>query len=339
MIDALLALLASAAIVSPPERIAHLTRQECPAPVFDEERGYIGDRAIVADDGSSLVVQCGDGDVRLWQADSPAFRWIGRMPLFRAAQEQQIIPADVPCPWPSLVRDGMKIEPDCDVLHHGVDSQAYILRKASDIETFLVVGTNVLWESSGPQTFGAPPTGDEQPSEIYIVRRTHPESLAKLSLRSGQTFTIAQLPRPSLLFEHGEGHATSLSYSSIYKALIVSFAGSFRIAKEMTYLRAFGEGGQELWNIRAKLPPPEGKSLISGDFSHTLVFAEGRYALFAKGSDRTSSQLIDLKNGAPTATIRGWPLAAARDRAIAILKDENGALSVIRFRVGDHNAK
>lgn len=338
MIDALLALLASAGIVSPPERIGHITRQECPAPVFDEERGYIGDRAIIADDGSSLVVQCGDGDVRLWQADSPAFRWVGRMPLFRAAQEQQIIPADLHCPWPSLVRNDMKIEADCDVLHRSFNGEAYILRTPSDIETFVVSGANILWESSVPQTFGALPQG-ERPSEIYIVRPTNPEILAKLSLSSGQVFAIAKLPRPLLLLEEGEGSAFSLSYSYAYRALIASFGGSFAIAREMTYLRAFREDGRELWNIRAKLPPPEGKSSITGDHSHTFVFAEGRYALFAKGSDRTTSQVIDLKDGAAIATIRGWPLAAARDSAIALLKEENGALSVVQFRFADHNVK
>jgi len=99
MVFALLTLLAAATSESPPASIAQMTAQECPAPSFDKERGYLGDRAIIADDGSKMVVQCGDGVIRFWQSGSAAFKPVGKVPLFRAAQENGVIPAGVLCPW------------------------------------------------------------------------------------------------------------------------------------------------------------------------------------------------------------------------------------------------
>jgi len=339
MVFALLTLLAAATSEGPPASIAQMTAQECPAPSFDKERGYLGDRAIIADDGSKMVVQCGDGVIRFWQSGSAAFKPVGKVPLFRAAQENGVIPAGVLCPWSSLIRNNMKIDADCDVVGHSDAGGVYILQTPGSPDSFVVSGPKVLQESTVWQRFGAFPVKGTSPNEIYIVDgQKRPELLQKLSLNNGRVFTIARLPSPNLLFEDGEGDASSVSYSPIYRSIIVSFGGAFRVAEEMTYLRALDESGKERWSIKGKLPSRD-EGLIVGDFTRTMMFADGRYALLAKTSDRHVAQIIDLANGDATATIRGWPIAAARNAAMAFVKVEQGTLSLIRLEIPDRSAE
>lgn len=239
MIHALLTLMASAATESQPVPVAQMTERECPVPSFDKERGNLGDRAIIADDGSKIVVQCGDGVVRIWQSGSTAFRPIGKLPLFRAAQEQGILPTGVLCPWSSLIRSGMKIEADCDVIDHSAAGDVYVLQTPENPDSFVVSGPKLLRESTVWQRFGALLPKNGRPSEVYIVDgQKRPELLQTMTFNNGRSSTIARLPSPNLLFENGEGDASDVLYSPIYGSVIVSFGGAFRVAEEMTYLRA-----------------------------------------------------------------------------------------------------
>ncbi|MDR6790845.1 hypothetical protein J2Y58_004233 [Sphingomonas sp. BE138] len=330
MIFALLTALVAAAADSTPPPIAQMTAQECPAPSFDKERGDLGDRAIIADDGSKIVVQCGDGVVRFWQSGSAGFTAIGKMPLFRAAQERGIVSAGVLCPWSSAIRDDMKIEADCDVIDHSGAGGVYILQTPGSPDTFVVAGSKVLRESTVWQRFGGLRPKDGQMAEMYMVNgQKRPELLQAMALDNGRSSTVARLPSPSLVFEDGEGSASDVLYSPVYRSVIVSFGGAFRVAREMTYLRAFDEKGRELWAIKGNLPPRD-DSLIVGDFAKALVFGSGRYALLAKTSDRSAAQVIDLKTGESAMTLGGWPIAAARGAAIVLMKGEQGTLSLVR---------
>lgn len=333
MVFALLTLLTAAASEISPVPIAQMTGQECPAPSFDKERGNFGDRAIIADDGSKVVVQCGDGVVRFWQSGSAGFTAIGKTTLFRAAQEHGIVSAGVLCPWSSMIRNKVKIDADCDVIDHSSAGEMYVLQTPGSPDTFVVAGSKLLQESTVWQRFGAFPAKGTAPNQIYIADgQKRPELLQKLSLNNGRASTIATLPSPNLLFEDGEGDASSVSYSPTYRSIIVSFGGAFRVAEEMTYLRAFGESGKERWSIKGKLPSRD-EGLIVGDFTRAMMFADGRYTLLAKTSDRHVTQIIDLENGRVTATIHGWPIAAARNAAVAFVKGEQGTLSLIRLDV------
>jgi hypothetical protein len=327
-------LLASAATMDDPVPLAQLTRQECPAPTFDKEQGYIGDRAIISADGTKIVVQCGDGVVRAWQSGTTTFKPIGVMPLFRAARQQGIVASDVRCPWSSLIRDNIKIEADCDVLDHDNGKNVYVLRTPASPDSFVVAGQNVLRESTVWQRFGALLPG-KRAGLVIVDRQTRPELLQTLSIKDGRVTVIARLPSPNLLFEDGEGSADGVAYSATYKSVIVSFGGAFRVADEMTYVRAFSEDGKERWKIGGKLPP-RNDGLIVGDFTKLIVFATGRYALLAKSSDRSASQIINLGDGKVVSAIRGWPLAAARDSAVGFVKDESGTLSLINLDAPPH---
>ena len=110
------------------------------------------------------------------------------------------------------------------------------------------------------------------------------------------------------------------------------------MAEEMAYLRAFDDSGKEGWSIKGKLPSRD-KGLIVGEFTRARMFANGRYALLAKTSDRHVTQIIDLENGRATATIRGWPIAAARNAAVAFVKGEQGTLSLIRLEIPDRSVE
>lgn len=322
-------LLASTTTMHQAVPLAQLTRQECPGRTFDKERGYIGDRAIISDDGTKIVVQCGDGVVRAWQSGTTAFKPVGSMPLFHAAREQGIVPSDVRCPWSSLIREDMKIEADCDILDHDAANSVYVLRTAGSPDSFVVAGKNVLRESTVWQRFGALLPGRR--ARIAIVDgQKRPELLQTLALEDGGATVIARLPSPNLLFEDGEGDADGVAYSATYKSIIISFGGAFRVADEMTYVRAFSENGKERWKITGRLPPRD-DGLIVGDFTKLIIFAAGRYALLAKSSDRNASQVINLEDGKAVSAIRGWPLAAARDSAVGLIKDESGTLSLINL--------
>ncbi len=331
MMFALALLLATSQNTALPAPLIQLRRQECPAPMFDRERGYLGDRAIISDDGTRIVVQCGDGIVRTWQSGMPAFKSLGVIPLFRAAREQGIVATDVRCPWPSLISDEMKVEADCDILDHNSTSNLYVLSSAGGSSSFLIQGDKVLLESRIWQKFGALLPG--KAAELAVVdSHKRPELLQKLSVNDGRTTAVTPLPSPNLLFEDGEGDANAVVFSAANQTVIVSFGGSFRVARDMTYVRAFDTEGREKWKIGGKLPP-RGTELIVGDYTRFIVFAAGRYALFAKSSNQTSTEIIDLRDGNAVSTIRGWPIAAAREASVTLIKDENGTLSLIGIDV------
>lgn len=322
-------LLSSSAPIAVTAPLVQLTRQECPAPTFDKERGNLGDRAIISDDGSKVVLQCGDGVVQVWQSGKAAFKPVGVMPLFRAAQVQGIAPASVLCPWSSLIRDTMKIEADCDILDHDDAKRTYVLQTAGSPGSFVVEGPKVLQESTVWQKFGA--LLPDKRSKIAIVNgERRPELLQLLATDNGRTTPLARLPSPNLIFEDGEGSADAIAYSAIYKSIIVSFGGAFRVANEMTYVRAFNQNGIEQWKIVGKLPSRD-DALIVGDFAKVTVFASGRYALMAKKSALPFCEIIDIQDGSTVSTVRGWPLATSRDGNIALLRDESGTLSLVEM--------
>lgn len=330
MVFAVLALLASAPGGNAPVTIARLPAKECPVPSPDDGE-MIGDRAIIADDGSRMVVQCGDGTVRFWQSGAAAFTLLGKMPLFRAAREQGILPVDMLCPWPSPVRDDMETEADCDVIDHDNTGKTYVLGDPAGTDFYVVAGPKILRDSTSWQRFGPFRPGDDRRLQIYLIDgEKRPEALQIMTL-DGRSSTMVRLPSPSLVFEDAEGRASDIVYSPAYTSVIVSFGGAFRVAEEMTYLRAFDDNGKERWTIRAKLPARVADQSINGDFARVMGFAGGRYALFAKTSDRSKTQVIDLKDGKGAMTVDGWPIVAARDAAIILTRDKEGSLSLDRL--------
>ena len=207
-------LLASSVAADVPTPLAQLTRQDCQAPTFDKERGEIGDRAIISDDGSKALVQCGDGTVRLWQSGTTKFESIGVMPLFRAAKAQGFVPANLLCPWSSMIRDAMKIEADCDILDHDDAKRIYVLQTARSPESFVVSGPKVLQENTVWQRFGTLLPGKH--NELAIVNgQRRPELLQSLATHNGAATLLARLPSQNLIFEDGEGSADSVAYSKV----------------------------------------------------------------------------------------------------------------------------
>jgi len=223
----------------------------------------------------------------------------------------------------------MKIEADCDILDHDDAKRAYVLQTAGSPETFVVAGPKLLQESTVWQRFGALLPGKK--TKVAIVNgQRRPELLQSLAIDDGGTSLLASLPSPSLIFEDGEGNADAVAYSTAYKSIIVSFGGAFRVANEMTYVRAFDQNGVEQWKIAGKLPPRE-DSLIVGGFTKLAVFASGKYAVMAKTSAQTSSEIIDIRDGRTVLAVQGWPLAASRDSNVALFRGENGTLSLIEL--------
>ena len=223
----------------------------------------------------------------------------------------------------------MKIEADCDILDHDDAKLIYVLKTAGSPEAFVVSGPKVFQESTVWQRFGA--LLPDKHAKLAIVNgQRRPELLQSLTASSGAPTLLARLPSPNLVFEDGEGSADAVAYSRAYKAIVVSFGGAFRVANEMTYVRAFDESGAEQWKMAGKLPPRDDK-LIVGDFTKLAMFSSGRYALLAKTSARTSCEIIDLKDGAAVSAIGGWPLATSRDDSVALVRDGNGILSLIRL--------
>ncbi len=312
--------------------LVELTRADCAAPTFDKEKGDIGDRAIISDDGSKVVVQCGDGVVKSWRLGQPKFTPLGIMPLFRAAQMQGIIPANLRCPQSSLLGDAVHIETDCDILDHDRARKTYVLKSAGDSLAFLVSGSRLVRESRIGQVFGSLLPGI--PTRLAIVNgKGEPELLQSLRMADGATALLAQLPTRNMIFENGEGRTTTVAYAPAHQSIIVAFSGAFRVATEMTYVRAFSEAGVERWRITAKLPPRQ-DSLIVGDNSKLILLASGRYALFAKTSARDACDLVDLKNGTTAASLSGWPLATSRDANVVLIKEANETLSLMRLDLG-----
>lgn len=333
---AILALLASAPSENGSVTISRLTVQECPVPSSDDgER--IGDRAIIADDGSRIVVQCGDGTVRFWQSGAAAFTPLGKVPLFRAARERGILPVDMLCPWPSAVREDMEAEADCDVIDHDNTGKAYVLGDTAGTDFYVVAGPKILRESTSWQRFGSFRPGNDRPLQIYLIDgEKRPEALQTMTL-DGRSSTMVSLPNPSPVVEDAEGRASDIVYSRTYTSVIVSFGGAFRVAEEMTYLRAFDDKGRERWSIKAKLPARAADQSIVGDFAKVISFAGGRYALLAKTSDRSRAQVIDLKDGKTTMAVPGWPIAAARDAAVVLTRNQTGGLLLDRLNISNPN--
>lgn len=310
--------------------IARLTAQECPPPSSDDGE-LVGDRAIIADDGSRIVVQCGNGVVSFWQSGATSFTSLGIMPLFRAAREHSIVPIDLRCPGPSAARDLMETEVDCDVVDHDSTNRIFVLRDPAGTDSYLVAGPKILRESTVWQRFGALSAGRDRPYQLYLVDgEKNTETLQGMTV-DGRLTTIDTFPRPNLVLEDGEGEANDVIYSSMFKTIIISFGGASQVAEEMTYLRAFDDNGKERWNIKIKLPARGAGQSIVSDFTKIMGFFYGQYALFAKTRDRNKAHVIDLEDGKITTTINGWPIAAARNSSIILTRDREGSLSLKRL--------
>lgn len=329
MIASLLFLLASSTGDREIVPLVRVTLQECPAPTFDREHGDIGDRAIVSDDGSHVLVQCGDGIIRSWKIGTAEFQKLGAMPLFDAAKAQGIVPASMRCPMPSILGNTASTAADCDILDHDDARQTYVLRNVETSFSFLVAGPKVLRESTVWQRFGAI-LPDKKTKIAFVDSQQLPELLQSLTIGGDATTLLAPLPNPNLLVEDGEGRATAVVYSRAHDTIIVSFAGQFRVAEEMTYLRAFKPDGVESWNIAGRLPSRAGAQII-GDSMKVLLLASGRLALAAKKSAQPFCEIIDIQDGHRVFTMRGWPVATSRDGNIALIKGEDGALSVMQL--------
>lgn len=325
IVSAALFLAFSAAAPAAP--LAELTQQNCSAQTFDKVHGYRGSRAIISDDGSKAVVECGDGSVRLWKSGETKFEHMDAMPLFRAAQAVGIVPADTLCPWSYIIRDTMKTEADCDILDHDAAKNTYVLQTPLSSQSFVVQGKKIVRESAIFERFGALiPT---KVGKLAIVNvQSRPELLQLLTTGTGDIKFLAILPSSNLIFEDSEGSAGAVKYSVAYKYVIVPFGGAFRVANKMTYVRAFTESGIEKWKIERKLPERT-ENRIVGEYVKLTFFASGRYALMAKTNEKSSSEIINLKNGATVANVDGWPLAASRDSSIALVREPSGTLSLI----------
>lgn len=317
-------IIAAVALLATPVALAQLPVEQCPR-VAQIAGEHTGDRAVIADDGKMAVVQCGNGEVLLWQAGTPNFKPVGRTTLFQAARDAAIIPANLRCPWEASYKNHPSGEPDCDVLEHR--NATYILRRGPTF--FLVEGGTVIRESTIWQTFGAlADRGDKL--DLYVFdAETRPNKLQRLPVSGGQMTTVTRLVRPNLLFEDGEGEANRVGYSDATRSVILSFAGVFRVAQEMTFLRAFGEDGVERWHITASLPSRD-TSLIVGDAAQVILFNGGRHLLFARTSDGMETQVLDARNGAVAGKLVGWPLAGARDANTVVIRDKADAMTVVQ---------
>lgn len=309
--------------------ILTVQRGECPAPTFDKKKGDRGDRAIIADDGDALVLQCGDGSIRAWRANNPKLRNLGELTLFEAAQQEDIVPRGLPCPWPEIIRDQTTGSPDCEVVDHSDDQSTYILRNTVVLWSFVVRTGSTIRELSIWQRPGVLFPRRGTPSNAIVINgEPRPERLERLGLQNGTSTTLASLPTRNLIFEDGEGDANEIIYSTAYNLLIVSYSGAFRVAEDMTYIRAFTPDGKEKWRLRGSLPARDAH-LIVGDDAQIRVVMNGRYGVLAKTSSRYASEVIELSSGRKVGSLAGWPLATSARAGRVLLKMESGALILV----------
>lgn len=273
-----------------------------------------GIRAVVADDGRKAIVRCGDGTLFTWHAGAPAFEPAGKGSLFAAARDAAIVPADLRCPYAESYPD----EHDCDVLDHLGDT--WVLRGSDGTTGFVVRGATVLRESGPWQAFGALVERNGAPDLYLFDGHERSNQLQRWPLRGGNGTAIAKLARPNLVFEDGEGTASQVVHAPARDLLILSFGGVFRVATEMTFLRAFTPDGVERWHLTLPLPGRD-DSLIVGDFAQALVMDGGRHLLFGQTSHQAATQVIDAADGRTVATLVGWPLAASRDGQTVVMQD------------------
>lgn len=284
------------------------TISDCPGPSLGLSSGHPGNRAIISEDGLSLVLQCADATIRAWKAAQVGVTTVSGKTLFEAAKAQGSIPSNLKCSWPDYFKSSH--EPDCDILDYTDDKSTYILRN-HDIPGSAVtqVGSNSIRELALRNEEPGVLLPRSGPPTSVLVANYQPKQLEIVSLEKRDKRLLLQLPVRNMLFQDGEADPDAITYSATYKLLIVTFTGIFVGERKMAYVRAYTLQGEEKWNIIKQLPSPNAHG-FTGDYARILPFADGRYAVFST-ENRDFFDIINLETGQKITTLKGLPIATS----------------------------
>lgn len=302
----MLALLLLAAQAAPATTIL----DSCPGIVVRADGESVGDRAIMSPEGDRIVMQCGDGSVLAWR-DGVVTRFGDRLTLFEAAKRERLVPEWAKCPaeadtGPTADCSPVDVAPDESAMVVLVSITPYLLRRGAR--------PTELDFRFQPGTFAG---GADR---LWIADdRNPPGQLAEMRLGATEPKAVVTFPTTNLLFEAGEGRAGSVLYAEAPALMLVTFGGAFRVADEITLIRAYDRHGVERWNYRAKLPA-RSESLIVGDFPKLFTLAKGAVGALRRSSVPDRFALLDLHTGKVTGDMSGQPLAASREGNVVLVR-------------------
>ena len=287
------------------------------------------ERAIVADNGVASAIQCGDGRVYGWKAAEAGFRLLPNSTLFRAAQLEDAVPADLKCEWPAPIQSSLTFEPDCDVIDHTDDQSSYLVQRGP-ADASVIFRDGPAYNLPFSDVVGTLIPHKARASGVLVADTLiHPAKLKIINLNNGQEESLNNFPSANLIFEDGAGQPEHILYSHLYGLFVVTFSGEFRVAKDMTYVRTYTEAGTPKWSIRYSLPSRTPDNLIVGDQTTLICLDGGRYGLLARTSKPYTARLIDLGDGSDRGEIKGWPIAASQDANTIVIRSETGDISLI----------
>ena len=310
------------ALQAAPTLLAMVRPADCADAATTADGERYGNRAVVAAEGDRVLIQCGDGTVKLWRDGTRGLADRGRSPLFRSAQVEGLVPPSLPCPSSAPPASQAAARADCDLVDIDTGGTAAIVANTGGGMSFVIAGERTValtvWQQPGvllPRT-GA--TG-----AMVADRRHHPAELSLVPLAGGAARRVAVLPQRNLLFEDGEGEVETMRYAPAADLVLLGYFGVFRVARDMALVRAVTRDDRERWVRRVALPSRD-ESLIVGDGALLQVFAGGRYAVLSRTSDRRTSDIVDAATGATVAQVAGWPIATARDATRVLMRRDDG---------------
>jgi hypothetical protein len=321
--------------------------KDCPGPRPNEDSGFPGDHAIIAEDGGAVSLQCSNGAVLTWRAGGMARKFEGHTLISVASTIGSVSPA-LQCSdqfasetcgtkgggaipgFPACHSSGFKSAepPDCEVIDHPGGGSIYVMRNFGAHTSFVAATASsdilVLGPSERPGVLM--PRSGRAKNLVYI---SNGASLVSVSLATGRSATLATFPTSFTPWQNSESQGDQVAYSEAHDLMIVSFGGSFLGSQVIEFVGAYTPAGLEKWSIKGDVAAD--KSGFSGDLAEVHVFGGGRYATFNRISDRRSFDIIDLGNGNTLATFEGWPIAVASEADRILVKKPNGDYSYLEI--------
>ncbi|MRW89107.1 hypothetical protein GJ699_03830 [Duganella sp. FT80W] len=288
-------------------------------------------RAVIADDGHALALQCPNGHVSVWEEGKQEVKDVGQTALFRTAVSLGFIPANLHCGAPA---PDMPPDEDCDVIDHTADWSAYVVKYLGGTYSVVslaeksphpleaVYSGAVLLPRSGPA------------SKVVMGTRGDDKKLEIRHLKAWSATPFISLPIRRALLQGTETSVNHISYSNAFDLVIVGCGGNFiYFEDDVTAVRAYSPDGTERWTIRQHLKKPATSEGLHAGFTSLNIrvqpFLQGRYATVASDGERSTFDIIDLQTGKILGSSAGYPIAVAATAARILVRDNSGQLKLI----------
>lgn len=342
----------------PPSAVTTIANfHDCPVRRPTYGSAFPGERAMLSEDGSSVVLECADESILVWHDNDARVTRLGATGFFDAAMRQEIIPNNLICtniisirirsplcnvgvangtsPFEKCDADNINSVPargdDCEVLDSTNDRKAFVLRPYGGANTTVFNTTTQSSLALAPLKQAGVLLPRNGPPRGLVYIGDNGTRLQSLSLENGQIENLVNFPSRNSVWQNTESTGSSVAFSDAYQLLLTSFGGAFMGSQQITFVRAYTTQGEEKWNIRGNVDAD--KTGFSADNANVKLFADGKYATLSYIQRQTFFEIVDIGTGHIIGRVDGWPVGTSSKSNRIMIKTIDGGFSLVALKL------